>query len=648
MMARTDGTARVHSFLTRSRPRAARRLAALLAGPLLLALVPGCGSGGGRSGSTLLVNSLADTAQPAVGAVTLRSAVAAARSGDTIAFDSALDGGTIDLTIVGDAHSALKGETYAGMSFGGYEDRDYGPSALYARKNLEIDASRLPHGITLRWKGGDARPARVLAVYGDLAMKNVTVTGGISAAGALAGGSQPYTLARGGGIAVWGTAALQRCAIAGNRCVGDAVASRDRGTYGGGIYANGLALTDCVVSGNSAVGYGAAGGGIYSVGGVENVGGRGNDTSLARCTVSGNRVTAQHAYGGGVFTLSGGPNNLATMYLANCTIARNLAEDNPALPEAGPHYYRGGGVYMGGGSLSVTSCTIVENEVTGHAAVFSGKPNIGGGGIAATVGNAHTVEDVWVQHSVVAGNRLNGAAEDWFAGSLLNFTSGGYNLFGVLDFRQILAPCPDWTFLSRKHYPKAGDRDGVALAQALDLGGTTRHASFVSAGTDAGQPAVLSYAPGSLALDRIPPGTYALDYVHAGYAGFGKGTDDFLNHVLARVRAVYGSTLGAGFGAGFGDMAGVTWYGPRVAWPSEPANAPWIAFWRQLDAEIGDRLGMAGLGDEFWGSFASGPLGGQITMQVERSRRTYRLVGADQAGRSRPSGGRGDVGAIER
>ena len=37
-------------------------------------------------------------------------------------------------------------------------------------------------------------------------MKNVTITGGYSYAEAIAAGSQPYTLARGGGLAVWGTA----------------------------------------------------------------------------------------------------------------------------------------------------------------------------------------------------------------------------------------------------------------------------------------------------------------------------------------------------------------------------------------------------------------------------------------------------------
>ena len=64
--------------------------------------------------------------------------------------------------------------------FQGYQERNYGKSALYVDRSLTIDASSLPHGITLAWAGGDASHARVLAVYGDLTMNKVTVTGGYS------------------------------------------------------------------------------------------------------------------------------------------------------------------------------------------------------------------------------------------------------------------------------------------------------------------------------------------------------------------------------------------------------------------------------------------------------------------------------------
>jgi len=617
--------------------------------PLVLALMAGgCSTDDNGPNPDLVVNSLEDVAAPPAGTITLRSAIAAAGPGDAITFDSTLDGDTILLTVVGEEHSTLKGEVYVNNAFSGYQERDYGRSALYARKDLTIDASSLPNGITIRWGGGDATRARVLAVYGDLTMMNVTVTGGCSESVAIADVTQPFTLARGGGLAVWGTARLSACTIAGNRCLGESGSARDRGTYGGGIYADGLDLEDCVISGNSAVAFGAGGGGIYSVGGGANTSGRGNNASLVRCTISGNRVTANHAYGGGIFTLSGGPDNLATMFLTNCTIARNVAEDHPDYANAGQWYTRGGGIYMGGGSVWMTGCTVAENAVNGELAYFSGKPNLGGGGGCATIGNAHTVETLWLQNTIVVGNTLNGAPGDWFAGSLLDFYSNGYNIVGDLDFSWILVPVPDWMMSSRKRWPKAGDLDGVTLEQALDVGGAQFHPTAVSVGTDAGGPAVLWYPPADLAADKIPNQNYDVSYVNAGYSGFGQPTDDFLNFVILQCRSQYGAILGPDFGSGFGDMTGTTWYGPARTWPSNAENAAWIAFWHDLDTEIGDRLGQVKLGDDFWGTFTTGPLGDHVRITVERNTKSFHLEGTDQLGNARPRGSMGDVGAIER
>jgi hypothetical protein len=614
----------------------------------LILLAGGCATNDNTPNPDLVVNSLEDTATPPSGTVTLRSAIAAAGAGDTITFDESLDGETILLTIVGAEHSTLKGEVYVNNVFSGYQDRDYGKSALYANNSLTIDASDLPNGITVEWNGGGASHARVLAVYGNLIMMNVTIASGYSVSEAIAGGTQPYTLARGGGLAVWGTAQLYDCTIAGNTCVGESGSARDRGTYGGGIYADGLDLNDCVISGNSVIAYGAGGGGIYSVGGGDNSNRRGNDASLTRCTVSGNRVTAQHAYGGGIFTLSGGPNNLATMFLTNCTIARNLIQDHPDFPNAGQWFNRGGGVYMGGGSLWMSGCTIAENAILGELAIFSGKPNLGGGGVCATIGNAHTVETVWLQNSVVVGNTLNGAAEDWFAGSILDFFSQGYNLVGVVNFSWILVPIPDWMMSSRKRWPKVGDHDGVELLDALNVNGAHYHGSVLSAGTDAGQPAILWYPPADLAADKIPNQQYNVTYVNAGYTGFGQPTDDFLNFVILQLRAQYGAILGADFGDEFGDMTGTTWYGPAVTWPSNAQNAAWITFWHSLDTAIGDDLGMVILGDDFWGTFTTGPLGNHVRITVERNTKPFRMETTDQLGHGRPNGTMGDIGSIER
>lgn len=618
--------------------------------PVLTACGGSSSSGPVKHGPTY-VTSVTDTDQPPSGTVTLRSALASAASGDAITFDASLNGAVFELTTIGEAHSTLKGEVYAGgpPTFQGYSDRDYGKSALYAKKDVVIDASALPSGITIKWAGGDNNPARVLAVYGDLTLKNVTITGGYSKAETLTGGTQPYTLARGGGIAVWGIATLENCTIAGNKVEGDTAASRDRGTYGGGIYSNGLSIKNCVVSGNSAKGYGAAGGGIYSVGGADNVNAlnKGNDVTLENCSITGNRTTAQHSYGGGVFTLAGGPTNRAWMYIRNCTIARNLVEDNPDLPEVDQWYSRGGGVYMGGGSLSIVSSTIAENQVNGIFAMFSGKANMGGGGVASTIGNAHVVEDLIVQHSIVVGNKMNGVSADYFAGSLLNFYSYGYNLFGSMDFAQILVPVPDWVDSCRKHYPKIGDHDGVDTTSVLAMDQIQTSSAFTSVGTDAGQPIVLWYPPKGAAVDQIPSAKYSVPYIAAGYTGFGVSSDDFLNQVLIDLRTRYGTVLGSDFGTSFGDKTGVTFYGPAQTWPSNSQNAPWIQFWHDLETAINGRLGTAGLNDDYWAGFPTGQVGNE-KVSVYRKSNEAQLVTTDQRGHARPSGGTGDIGAIEK
>jgi len=631
---------------------------------VLLACAGG-GTNGSTASSTTIVTSLADADPPPRGTMTLRAAIRGITSGGTITFDPSLDNGTIPLSIVASDNTVLKGEIYTGMTFQGYGDRNYGRSALYARKDMTIDASALPHGITLAWAGGDSNRARVLAVYGNLTMKNVTVTSGYSSAEAIAGGTQPYTLARGGGLAVWGTATLENCTVSGNRCAGDTAfpPPRDRGAFGGGIYANGVVMDNCVVSGNSVIGYGAAGGGIYSVGGAD---GPGIHSSLSGCAVTGNRITAQYAYGGGIFTLGGGPNFLKSLTLTNCTIARNVVEDHPGIAESATYqyYYRGGGVYMGGGYLSVTSCTIAENRVSGNPAIFSRKPNMGGGGIAATVGNAHTVEDMKVRHSIIVGNTVGAiggstVSDDLYTGSLLHFYSYGYNRIGKIDFSQILVPIPPWWSLSRKHWPKAGDMDNVAASDVLDLPNVARHASIRSVGTDNGALAVLWYPPAGSALDRIPVGGYMVDnIVLAQYQALSGTKDDFLFHVLDRLSTgEYGSLLGSTFGAEYRatfesasrSLDNVLWQGTASTWPANDNNVPWIDFWRGLDNAIAGRLGSAGLGDGFWGSFATGPLGDNVTMHVNTTQYgPVGLTGSDQLGKPRPNGPMGDIGAIER
>jgi hypothetical protein len=312
------------------------------------------------------------------------------------------------------------------------------------------------------------------------------------------------------------------------------------------------------------------------------------------------------------------------------------------------------------------------------------------GGIAATIGNAHSVEKMFIGHSIIAGNtvhELGGSTynEDIFTGSLFSFYSRGYNRIGVINFSQILVPVGKWSWYSlcRKHFPKTGDQDGVAPADVLDLSyGITYSPDILSAGVSASNAAVLRYTPNADSIDKVPASSYALDATHAEYRLIGSATDDFLEIMLGRLETHYGLTnFAATFTVEFEtflanvdidpDTAGnqpytdpdgtpiltltnTLWYGPVAIWPSQLENYPYIEFWHRLDtaleAENIPGMGQELLGDTEWQAlFTSGYLTENPGIEFNiypYSYTTYPLT-LDQTGISRPENGLGDIGAIE-
>ncbi len=668
---------------------------------LLLALISACSSNDSRSGipsEPIIVNSIEDISDPTGETVTLRSALASAASGQTIEFDASLDGSTIELSIVGEEHTTLKGEvmqmidTPSGpvSELLGYFNRDYGKSALYARKNVVIDASALPSGITISWTGTD--DARVLAVYGNLTMTNVTVTGGRSIAEDISATNddQPWTLARGGGVAVWGRARLTDCKLYDNYCEGDFDSSRDRGTFGGGIYADIVEMENCTVSGNTLYGAGVSGGGVFSVGGRETY----ETTSIITgSAITGNHITGLMGYGGGVYSDGGGIGNANTLRLINSTIAQNLV-DYPFPASFG--YWRGGGVYMSNGSMIIKTCTVVENQVHGVPRTDDlGKKNLAGG-IAATIGNAHALEDMIIGHSIIAGNTVHEFGgttynHDIFTGSAFYFMSMGYNRIGVIDFSQILVPVGEesWRSLNRKFYPQSDginilDIDGVDIADVLDLtNGITYSDDILSAGVNPDEPVVLYYEPKGNAIDQIPDGTYSVTGTYMEYSIPSNATNDFLSIVLGRLESEYSLTgFAADFTADFEiflenvdiddetdgnqpfedpdgnpilTLADTQWFGPAVTWPRELYNYPYIEFWHQLDdalfAEDIPGMGPELISDDVWNIlFSSGALDENPDIVMRKIPSTlFRVTSEqdDQLGNYRPVNGLGDIGAIE-
>jgi hypothetical protein len=684
-----------------------------------LALLPGlfaCGSdgGGGSSRPAIVVNSLADDASPPEGMVTLRAALENASSGQTITFDASLNGSTIDLYVVGAEHTVLVGEvmgfdTANNISYlVGYFDRDYGRSALFADKDVVIDASGLADGITIHWDG--VEPARVLAVSGDLTLTNVAITGGNSVfdvaadVGQHPDDNQVSTLARGAGIAVWGVANLVDCAIYDNHALGDDNdTSRDGGAYGGGVYADTVVMDNCIVSGNTVSGGGAAGGGVFSVGGRDT---RSNISSIRRSAITENRIAGLFAYGAGVYSDGGGIGRSTRIHVENSTIARNRVEP-PLLPpflfgllDIG--YWRGGGLYMSNGYMEVQSSTIAENQVFGKPRTDElGKANLAGG-IAATIGNAHAVEDMIIGHSIVVGNTVHEIvgvdpvgytigsvySHDIFTGSVFEFRSMGYNRIGALDFSQVLAPIgePDWASLSRKHYPKENDVDGVAIGDVL---GNAMLSTFIPAnGAGAGPFAVLHYEPAGSALDQLPAGNYNVAEVLGELGGpQHEGRNPLLLPlILDRISAAYGqpafaSEFRSHFEGWLQDIDPDTegfqhyfncddnlvdtlelafWCGPSQTWPQKEYNHAYIQFWHHLDQALAgeipgvnaDPIAIAApafVNDDAWTRLFGPGQSDFSGISVRLSERALAVdpVDTDQLGNARPANARGDIGAVE-
>jgi hypothetical protein len=328
----------------------------------------------------------------------------------------------------------------------------------------------------------------------------------------------------------------------------------------------------------------------------------------------------------------------------------------PTLLDLG--YWRGGGLYMSNGHLTLLSSTVVENEVYGKPRTDSAiKPNLAGG-IAATIGNAHAVEKIIVRQSIIAGNSVHELdssgipastyPNDIFTGSLLHFYSHGYNLVGKLNFDHMLAPIPQWDSLSRKHWPASGDSSAVELSEVVDLQAVVTDPAIISRGVDSGNAVVLGYLPVGAALDQLPEDDYTIAYVTADIAGFSfnqpAAINDFLPAVLDELVARYPSWAAELFNT-LGDPRGILWYGPSTTWPANPDNKAWIDFWHKLDDAIGDNLGPEKLGDNFWENFEFTSATSGLVLEKRSYIRSVSPAAVDQLGNRRV--GAGDIGAIE-
>jgi predicted outer membrane repeat protein len=362
--------------------------------------------------STLTVTSAANS-----GTGSLRAAIAAAQSNDTIAFAPSLAGQTI----------TLKGElllnknlTIAGLGAGALTISGNHASRVFevaAGMQVNLSGLTLSNGLAAAANGGgilvDAGAVLTLSnstLSGNSASFNRKGIGGI-----------------GGGIDNSGTATLSGCILSDNTTQFPDGAT---GGTGGAIY-NHATLTvnnNSAVSGNTTIGIENYGTATISGSAVsDNSGGGIYNFSVGTLTVNNNSVVSHNSadQGGGIFnlgtaTISGSTlsDNSATEYgggiycgsnfsgsgrlnMSGCTLSGNSAQ-------------YGGGFYVTGGTVTLSASTLSGNTasfegggifvyggtLTLSASTLSGNSADHGGGIFASNGGTVTVEN----SSTISGN----------------------------------------------------------------------------------------------------------------------------------------------------------------------------------------------------------------------------------------------------
>jgi CSLREA domain-containing protein len=292
-------------------PTAARLLAILTVLTLVFSISPPV-----TAAATWTVTKTADTNDGACDSdCSLREAIAAAASGDTIVFDASLSGGTITLG-----------------------------TTLTLSKNVTIDGSALAVPITI----DGANTYRVFYVNSGVA---ATLSGLTIAHG--------YTSGNGGGIYNQGMLTVMSSTISANRTSGG-------GRYGGGIFNAGsstLIVRSSTFMGNRTDDRGGA---IYNAAGTltvadstftGNIAGYGAGVYSWVATATLNNSTFS---GNSALSMGGVYNNWGGMTVSNCTFSGNSATGT------------GNGQGIGGGFVSDGRATVLNSTFSGNSAAAAG------------------------------------------------------------------------------------------------------------------------------------------------------------------------------------------------------------------------------------------------------------------------------------
>jgi putative cofactor-binding repeat protein len=316
------------------------------------------------------------------GVLTLREAISAALSGDTIVFSPAITG-TIELGSSSGGHLTInKNLTIQGPgaavltikafdSDGGTNDSDGRRVFLVDNGNNGSLISVSLSGLTLT--NGDPQVSDENTGGGAiLNRENLTITSSV-----ISGNHGP----NGGGIySRFGTLTILDSTISGNI-----------GEDGGGLLleSGSATITRTTFANNYA---GNEGGGVFN---------RTGTLAIIDSTISGNDTDL---YGGGINNYSG------TLTITSSTISGNSSGQ------------RGGGIYVRDGSATIAHSTITGNSISsgGHS----------GGGITSGV-------TISLNHTIVAGNLRGSSTRDDISNSTENAGTGSFNaVFSLVGDRR--------------------------------------------------------------------------------------------------------------------------------------------------------------------------------------------------------------------
>jgi hypothetical protein len=359
------------------------------------------------------------------GPSSLRDTIAAAQSGDTIAFDPSLAGQTINLTsgelaigksldiegLVG-RNSRITVEVAGNIEYRVFDITSSGATVILAHLGIQLGLA--DHGGGILNQGGslsvnDCTLQNNVALGGGgggifSAGGGLTITGGLLSGNAADGGA---TVSNGGAVYMspGTTVAVTGTGFFGNVARTGFLGNPGGQSSGGAIYDGGgpLTVSNSQFVGNDATWEGgtSSGGALYIAGGRATI----SNTSMVANEARTFSNLSSAVLGGAIYEAEG------QVSLSNCDLGENDAQANigSAL---------GGAIYEGGGSLAVNNCSVESNLVSAGAT---------GGGAIHQANGALTIAN-----TTLDGNRAyngNGGAIYIAAGTLTIVNSDFLNNF---------------------------------------------------------------------------------------------------------------------------------------------------------------------------------------------------------------------------